>query len=944
MMVADRDDNKANTLDEALTQFVNAYVRGEQPDIDEFVAQYPQHEAGIRQRIESLCEIDSLFDSIVQADEGDFTDVVTEPDLVGRTIGNFEIVEMIGRGGMGVVYLARDTKLDRSVAIKSMPADLAGNPNARMRLLREAKLLASLNHPNIAVIHEIIEEEQSGYLILEYVPGETLAQRIAHEPLKLEQALSIGQQITGAISAAHKKGIVHRDLKPGNIKITPDGRVKVLDFGLAKVVVNEGRGGEITVTGPGRVIGTPAYMSPEQARGEPADRRTDIWSFGCIMYQMLTGKLPFEGQTATDTLARIIEREPDWAALPQDTPTSIRTLVQRCLEKDPGRRPRDITEAITQITETLSTGPTMQPRKLTRTTMIVGAAVVVVLSIVGLWFALHENPKRSSKERRLVVLPFENLGPAAEEWFADGMTDEITTRLAAIHGLAVISRQSAIEFKKMGISSQIAKEFNLDYFLEGTVQCDRPSDPNSQVRIRIQLIKAADDTHVWQDTYDYNMSSIFQLQTDIAEKVAQALDITLLEPERKALTYGYIDNIEAYACFVRANQYYNLGSQEGIAKAIKMFEKAIELEPNYAAAHALLSSALTQMYWWYTKNLELLPRAKEAVDRALELEPDMPGAHVALGRYYYQGYLDYEHALEQFAIARRSHPNHVRTIHWTAVAQRRQGKFEEAIANHLRTVELDPTSDHYISVMAYTLGFLRRYEEAERYYEQAIRMAPDKAFSYTKKAWLYLLWQGDTKKARAVVDEALGNNKELASYSLIFEVLVYADIYDRAFEAAVKKLIQRSEDFDNMYWFIPNDLWLAEVYGYMGKEDLEKQYYQSATAILEKKVAEDPKDHRYHSSLGKAYAGLGREQEAIEQGVLGVECLPVTKDAMRGPLRVEDLARIYVMLGKYDEAIDIVERLLKMRSELSIPLLRLDPAWDPLRDHRRFKKLVGAGK
>jgi len=279
-MAADGNDKKADTLDGALTQFVNAYVRGERPDIDEFVGQYPQHETQIRRRVESLREIDGLFDSIVQADENDFAEAVTEPDLVGRTIGNFEIVEMIGRGGMGVVYLARDTKLKRSVAVKSMPSKLTDDSTARMRFRREAELLASLNHPNIAVIHEIVEEEEAGYLILEYVPGHTLSQRIAGEPLTVEQALSTGKQIARAISAAHKKGIVHRDLKPGNIKITPDGQVKVLDFGLAKAVVSEGTEYETTATQLGRVLGTPAYMSPEQARGKPTDHRTDIWSFG----------------------------------------------------------------------------------------------------------------------------------------------------------------------------------------------------------------------------------------------------------------------------------------------------------------------------------------------------------------------------------------------------------------------------------------------------------------------------------------------------------------------------------------------------------------------------------------------------------------------------------------------------------------------------------------
>jgi len=363
-MVEDRDDNKADILDEALTQFVNAYVRGEQPDIDEFVEQYPQYEAQIRRRVAGLSEIDALFDSLVKVDEIDFEDVAPECDLVGRKLGIFEIVKVIGRGGMGVVYLAHDTKLDRSVAVKSIPAKLADDSTARMRFHREAKLLASLNHPNIAVIYEIIEQDEDlSYLVLEYVPGESLAQRIAREPLKLEEALSIAQQIAEAVSAAHKKSIVHRDLKPGNIKIMPEGMVKVLDFGLAKTSIIQGTDIEITSTEPGHIIGTPAYMSPEQARGNPTDHRTDIWSFGCIIYQMLTGHPPFESDTATDTLARIIERQPDWELLPNETPENISVLLRLCLEKDPERRLGDIADAATEISETLSLSATRPAAK-----------------------------------------------------------------------------------------------------------------------------------------------------------------------------------------------------------------------------------------------------------------------------------------------------------------------------------------------------------------------------------------------------------------------------------------------------------------------------------------------------------------------------------------------------------------------------------------------------
>ena len=275
--------------------------------------------------------------------------------VLGSRIGQFEVEREIGRGGMGVVYLARDTKLDRCVAVKSLPRESMDNPEVRGRLTREAKVLASLNHPNIATIHDIVEEEDgSPFLVLEYVPGQTLAERITSSKLKPQKALSIAQQIAEAVSAAHEHNVVHRDLKPANIKITAEGRIKVLDFGLAKIVCAEAVNQPIAVTQPGRIMGTPTYMSPEQARGQESDERCDIWSFGCILYEMLTGKVAFKGETVSDILAAVLDREPDWQALPKSIPANVRILLRRCLKKDPQRRLHDIADAAIEISETLS--------------------------------------------------------------------------------------------------------------------------------------------------------------------------------------------------------------------------------------------------------------------------------------------------------------------------------------------------------------------------------------------------------------------------------------------------------------------------------------------------------------------------------------------------------------------------------------------------------------
>ena len=968
-MATPDDNNRENNFEEAVRQFVDARLRGEEPDIDEFVKRYPEFEHQIRQKIKEFQKVDSLFDTLVQADESDFEDTATGHNLVGQKIGSFEIVEMIGRGGMGVVYLARDTKLDRSVAVKSMPAELAGDSNSRMRFRREAKLLASLNHPNIAAIYDIIEQDESaGYLILEYVPGETLAQRIAREPLKLEQALSIGQQVAEAISAAHENGVVHRDLKPGNIKITPEGKVKVLDFGLAKASSSQDKNQGTAVTQPGRVIGTPAYMSPEQARGKSTDHRTDIWSFGCIMYEMMTGHIPFEGETATDTLARIIERQPDWEVLPQETPENIRVLLRRCLEKDPRRRLRDIGDAAIEISETLSLGlrrkaspsglteskpvtvlPVTIPAKLRRMGMIIAVAIIVVISGVAVWFFSKEQAQRLSKEKVLVVLPFENLGPAEDEYFAAGITDAITARLAVIRGLGVISRQSAMQYKDREKNTrQIAKELGVDYILEGTVQRERPSDPTSRVRIIPQLIRASDDRHVWAQTYDDDMSEVFRLQSDLAERVAQALDITLLEPERRALKSRPTENIEAYEYYLRSNEYTSRGYQneDDLRIGIRMCEKAVELDSTFALAYAKLSQAHAGMYWFYhDRSEERLGRAKEKVDKALQLSPELPEAHWALGMYYYWGHLDYGRALEQFVIARRSQPNNGRLLSAIGYVQRRQGKFEQAVVNIKRACELDPLAPFLALEVGTTFMYLRKYPEAERYYDQAISLAPDLSFAYYCKAWLYLCWEGSTEKARAVLAEALQSIKSAENPSLV-KLLVNIDVFDGNYQEALDRLSLESQDIDNQdyiddqEYFIPNALRYARIYGYMNKKELEQANYESARSILESKIDERPEHARFHSALGVAYAGLGRKEDAVREGKLAVEMLPVSKEAMRGPYRVEDLARIYVMVGEFDEAIDKLEFLLANPGVMTIPLLRLDPAWDPLRDDPRFGDLL----
>ena len=717
------DDNQKDAIEEAVQQFIDAQLQGREPDIDEFVKRYPEIEDKLRQRIRKIQKIDDLFDSIVQVDENDFEDKVIRNNLIGRKLGGFEIVKVIGRGGMGVVYLAHDTKLDRSVAIKSIPAKLADDSTTRMRFHREAKLLASLNHPNIAVIHEIIEQDEDlSYLVLEYVPGESLAQRIAREPLKVEQALSIALQIAEAVSAAHEKGVIHRDLKPGNIKLTPEGRVKVLDFGLAKPSVSEGTDIEITSTEPGHIIGTPAYMSPEQARGNPTDHRTDIWSFGCIIYQMLTGHSPFESDTATDTLARIIERQPDWELLPNETPENIRVLLRHCLEKNQDKRLGDIADAGIEISETLSlpaTTTAAPARTLWRWAMAIGlvAGAIVVGLNIGRWREQLPGGVSPGRVKSLAVLPLENLsGDPEQEYFADGMTGSLITELSKIGALRVISRQSVMRYKGSDKPlPEIAQELNVDAVVEGSVL--RVAE---RVRITAQLISAVPERHLWADNYDRYFGDILILSSEVAQAIAHEIQVILTPEEEARLTSARHVNPEAHDLYLRGLYHYNKDwTVEEFEKAIDYFQKTIEADPNHALAYA----GLARSYEWlcYLGHLPLEEAHAKFYPmqrKALEIDDTLLEAHLALAKFRFYEEWDWAGARTEFKRAIEINPKSSEARYEYAWFLMAMGHFTEAIVEARYALQSDPFSYPTNFTLLYVYYHAREFNQAEAQWQQ----------------------------------------------------------------------------------------------------------------------------------------------------------------------------------------------------------------------------------
>ena len=864
--------------------------------------------------------------------------------MIGKTISHYRILEKLGEGGMGVVYKAEDTKLDRIVALKFLPKHLLCDEEAKTRFVHEAKAASALDHPNIATIHEIDEVEGECFICMAYIEGQSLKELVRDKKLSIEEILRITIQIGEGLDAAHKRGITHRDIKSDNIMLTQEGTVKIMDFGLAKLK------GAPKLTKTGTTTGTMQYMSPEQAQGMEVDQRSDIFTFGVVLYEMITGQLPFKGEHEAAIIYSIVNETPEpLARYKANVPEGLQRMVDKALKKDLSTRYQssvDMVADLKGLQKETTTGVSIPSKKKTINQNIVFIGIAILIVMIGyvmLSNLLTPREKETiTKRKMLAVLPFENLGSAEDEYFADGITEELMARLAAVEGLGVIARTSAMQYKNTDKNiKQIGQELGVEYILEGTVRWQRSVEGPSRVRVTPQLIRVSDATHLWADVYDKDMADIFKVQSGIAEQVVEALDITLLEPVRRVLESKPTDNLKAYDYYLRGNEYLFYRGYADARIAAQMYEKAVELDSTFALAYAQLSRAQVDLYWfYYDRTEECLTKAKKAVDKALQLDPDLPEAHLALGWYHYHGLLEYEHALEEFSIVQKQQPNNADLLLGIAAVQRRQGKFEEALINFKRASELDPRSSQLAYNAGETYFLMRNYTQAEPYFNQAILLTPDWPLPYVYKALLYLRWQGNTEKARAILKKA-SHSIGSAEHPIIVLDLILLDLYDRNYQEALNRLSSASsEAFETQFYYIPKAQLYAGIYWLMNRSQLKEAYYDSARNILEIEIKKRKEDARLHSSLGIAYAGLDRKQEAIQEAEKAVELLPVSKEAYRGYFRVMDLARVYVMVGEYDAAIDKLEFLLSFPGWMSIPLLKLDPIWDPLRDHPRYQKLL----
>jgi eukaryotic-like serine/threonine-protein kinase len=876
--------------------------------------------------------------------------------LIGQHLSCYRVDAVAGVGGMGVVYLAWDERLDRKVALKLLPQSMVANEAALARLKREARTASALNHPNIVTIHEIGEVDSTHYVATEFIEGTTLRERITKGPIPPDEAVDIAAQVASALCVAHRAGIVHRDIKPENIMLRPDRYVKVLDFGIAKLTQQETLG-TTTVLRPqlatqqSLAFGTTRYMSPEQAMAQQVDARSDLWSLGVVLYEMLAGRTPFQGETATDMIAAVFDRDPQpLKHRAPIVPPALQSVVDRSLRKDPAERYQTAEEMLSELRAIKGKADGIAARSARWITVAAVAAILVGLALFYASRGGRTTPAHPTAvtEKSIAVLPFENLSQGEENaYFTRGVQDEILTDLAKVADLKVISRTSVMKYKSDLERNlrEIAKTLGVSHVVEGSVQ-----RAGGRVRVSAQLIDARNDVHVWAEHYDRDVADVFAIQSEIARQIANQLQSKLSAVEKAEIAERPTADLVAYAYYTKAKEIDVFANWEGGEKSlnqkVELLEKATQRDPNFALAYCELAKTQIDLRD-ITEADRYLEPAKNAAETAVRLRPDLGESHLALGRYYFEVGVftnDYGRAHEELTIARRKLPNDAEALAIEARIGRHQNRWDASLADLKRASELDPRNGDLTFFLFQIYGEMRRYSESEQVIKKSIASGESDVSTKHLLATTKLA-QGDPVAAQSLLEQV---PLDFSPHAYIWGTRFTAALYLRDYDAANRVIAAIPAKWAETAFSAAGASDWARAQMARARGDKEKAFaaFAAARTKLEPKSADTPEDAGYLSEIAKFDAGLGRKEEAIREARRAVDLMPTAKDAVAGPTHVAALALVYAWTGERDRALEQLEKVATIPGEGASTYgdLRFNPCWDDLRGDPRFDKIVAAAK